>query len=62
MYFQDKYWSDSCPRGVLTPRYQHPTKVFLQNGVAQFMVTIHLMTISTMNDLMSQISYFSYEL
>ena len=61
MYFQNKYWSDSCPHGVLTQRYQHPTKVFLQNGIAKFMVTIHL-TISIMNDLMSQISYFSYEL
>ena len=56
MYFQDMYWSDSCPHGVLTKRYQHPT-----NGIAKFMVTIHL-TISIMNDLMSQISYLSYEL
>ena len=33
MYFQEKYWGDGCPHGVLTQRYQHPTKVYLQNGV-----------------------------
>ena len=65
MYFQVKYWSDSCPHGILTQctaqRYQHPTKVYFQNGIANFMVTIHL-TISITCDLMSWISYFSYEL
>lgn len=36
--FQEKYWSDDHPDGILVPKYQCPTIVYLQNGAAKYLV------------------------